>query len=226
MSAARESVLGRIRGALADVAAEEPVRWDGPGSPGSADAYRRGPADGAADDTAIRELFLRHVADYRAEVVRCGGDEDVAREVMAACRRHGARRILRPAGIDPAWLSADLTWVVDTPEDPLSVAELDGADGVITGARVAIAETGTVGLDHGPDQGRRALTLVPDLHLCVLRSVQIVASVPEGLSQLAGAAAEGRPITLVSGPSATSDIELERVEGVHGPRRLVVLVRD
>lgn len=226
MSQARESILRRIRGALADVPADEPLSWEGSGPPGSVDAYRRGPAEGTADSAAILELFVAHVVDYRAELVRCSGDQEVAREVLKACRRHGARRILRPPGIDPAWLSSDLTWVVDTVEDPLAVAELDDADGVLSGARVGIAETGTVGLDHGPDQGRRALTLVPDLHLCVLRSDQVVATVPEGLEHLRAAAAAGRPITLVSGPSATSDIELERVEGVHGPRRLVVLLRD
>ncbi|MGI8506467.1 MAG: LutC/YkgG family protein [Solirubrobacteraceae bacterium] len=222
MSQTREAILGRIREALRDVSADEPRRWNGPGGPGAADAYRRGPAVGVA----VLEMFVEHTSDYRAELVRCPGDESVAREVAQACRRHGARRILAPTGIPPAWLSPTLTWVTDAVETPLSIAALDAADGVLSGACVAIAETGTIALDHRADQGRRALTLVPDLHLCVVRCEQVVATVPEALDLLRPATAEGRPITLISGPSATSDIELERVEGVHGPRRLVVLLRE
>jgi len=222
VSQAREAILSRIRAALTDVPAEEPLRWEGPGDAGDADAYRRAAEKGAT----ILEMFVTHVADYRAEVVRCASDDDVAREVVQACGRHGARRILVPPAIPEGWLSTELTWVTDGAMRPLTIAELDGADAVLSGACVGIAESGTIGLDHGPDQGRRALTLVPDLHLCVLRRDQVVATVPEGLSRLREATAVGRPITLVSGPSATSDIELERVEGVHGPRRLVVLVRD
>jgi L-lactate dehydrogenase complex protein LldG len=102
--------------------------------------------------------------------------------------------------------------------------ELDGVDGVLTGCALAIAETGTIVLDSGPRSGRRAITLVPDYHACVVEAADIVASVPDAVAELADAAAEGRPITLVSGPSATSDIELDRVEGVHGPRTLDVFV--
>ncbi len=222
MSEAREVILGRIRKALSDVPADEPLQWEGPGDAGTADAYRRGPAPGVS----TLERFVEHVADYRAEVVRCAGDGGVTQGIAQACRRHGARRILVPPAIPQGWLSTDLTWITDAAEDPLAVWELDAADGVLSGARVGIAETGTIALDHCPDQGRRALTLVPDLHLCVLRCDQIVATVPEGLDRLRTAAAGGQPITLVSGPSATSDIELERVEGVHGPRRLVVLLRE
>jgi L-lactate dehydrogenase complex protein LldG len=112
--------------------------------------------------------------------------------------------------------------VVDDP--PLSPRQLDGLDGVLTGCALGIAETGTIVLDGGARSGRRALTLVPDYHLCIVEAATIVAGVPDGVAALAAAAAEGRPITLVSGPSATSDIELDRVEGVHGPRTLDVLV--
>lgn len=222
MSQAREVILSRIRAALSDVPAGEPLQWEGPEGPGAADAYRGCPAP----RVATLELFLERVADYRAEVVRCQGDGGVAEEVAQACRRHGARRMLMASGVPPAWLSPELEWITGAAENPLSLSELDGADGVLSGARLGIAETGTIALDHGPDQGRRALTLVPDLHLCVLHCDQIVATVPEGLDRLRTAAVAGQPITLVSGPSATSDIELERVEGVHGPRRLVVLVRE
>jgi L-lactate dehydrogenase complex protein LldG len=106
----------------------------------------------------------------------------------------------------------------------LTATELDGLDGVLTGCALAIAETGTVALDGSPACGRRALTLVPDHHICIVRASQVVGGVPDGVAGLARAAASGEPITLISGPSATSDIELSRVEGVHGPRHLVVFV--
>ena len=124
----------------------------------------------------------------------------------------------RPASRD-AWLVADgVERVSDTP--PLPSAELDGIDAVITGCAIAIAETGTIVLDGGPDQGRRALTLIPDHHLCVVRAGQVVDDVPAAVAALD----PRRPLTWISGPSATSDIELRRVEGVHGPRHLYVLI--
>ncbi len=210
----RRAVLARVRAALATVPAGEAVRWEGPGPAGAPDAYRGGRAPGDLEPT---ELLAARVADYRAEVVRC---TDVPAAVAAALERHGARRVVLPDGFEEAWAAGDAEWV----REPLSTHELDAVDGVLTGAAVAIAETGTIALDHGPGQGRRALTLVPDLHVCVVLADQIVASVPEGLRRLRAAVDAGRPVTLVSGPSATSDIELERVEGVHGPRRLVVLI--
>jgi L-lactate dehydrogenase complex protein LldG len=117
---------------------------------------------------------------------------------------------------------AGVELVVDEPA--LSAQALDQLDGVLTGCALAIAETGTIVLDGGERSGRRALTLVPDWHVCVVEADAVVAGVPDAVATLAGAAAEGRPITLVSGPSATSDIELDRVEGVHGPRNLDVIV--
>jgi L-lactate dehydrogenase complex protein LldG len=109
-------------------------------------------------------------------------------------------------------------------DDALSPRQLDELDGALTTCAAACAVTGTIALDGGPGQGRRALTLLPDLHVCVVREAQIVETVPELVRRLESAATEGRPLVLVSGPSATSDIELQRVEGVHGPRRLVVIV--
>jgi L-lactate dehydrogenase complex protein LldG len=129
--------------------------------------------------------------------------------------------MVTPTGIPGAWLAgASVEVVVDVP--PLTHAELDAVDGVITGCAVAIAETGTIVLDGGPDQGRRAISLLPDLHVCVVQASQIVGSVPEALERLD----PRRPQTWISGPSATSDIELQRVEGVHGPRNLQVVVVD
>jgi len=142
---------------------------------------------------------------------------DVAAQVTAALRRRAASRVMVPPGFPVEWEpEADL--LRDDP--PLTTEELDLVDGVITGCAVAIAETGTVVLDHGAGQGRRALTLVPDYHLVIVRAQQVVALVPDGIAALDPA----RPQTWISGPSATSDIELRRVEGVHGPRTLDVLL--
>jgi L-lactate dehydrogenase complex protein LldG len=165
----------------------------------------------------VVELFCERVADYRATVHRA---RDVAPAVRAACDAHGASRLACAPG---AALEVDgLDLVPDDP--PLPIRELDGLDGVLTGCALAIAETGTIVLDGAPASGRRALTLVPDLHVCVVRADQVVADVPGATAALAPAARAGRPITLISGPSATSDIELQRVEGVHGPRKLDVVV--
>jgi L-lactate dehydrogenase complex protein LldG len=209
---AREEVLGRIRAATRDVPPGEAERWEGPVR------YRRSLE---LDRDAIVSLFAERVADYRAEVVRCGED-DVAPALSAAAARHGARSLVAPADLPAGWLDGGFEVTGDDP--PLDVHALDRSDGVVTGSALGIAETGTVVLDGGAGQGRRALTLVPDLHLCVVRATDVVGTVPEAFDRLAEAARAGRPITLVSGPSATSDIELDRVEGVHGPRRLVVVV--
>lgn len=134
-------------------------------------------------------------------------------------------RVVAPSGLDDGWLAglpASAEVVRDSREHPLTAAQLDAMDAVVTAARVAISETGTIVLDGAPDQGRRAISLVPDVHLCVVRADQVTQTVPEAV-RLLGAHAE-RPLTWVSGPSATSDIELDRVEGVHGPRTLHVLL--
>ena len=199
---ARAEVLGRIRSALgtAPVVPEVPRGYAAAGS--------------AAADA---DLFCERVADYRATVHRVAAGE-LAGALAEACERLGVRRLGTTLDVEPA--GAEL--VRDDP--PLPVAELDRLDAVLTGAALGIAETGTIALDGGPASGRRALTLVPDVHLCVVEAAQVVAGVPDAVAALAAAAAEGRPVTLVSGPSATSDIELDRVEGVHGPRTLEVFV--
>ncbi len=141
--------------------------------------------------------------------------------MAAVLARHAVERLAVPRGVPEHWLVAStVARVGDDP--PLAHRELDGVDGTITGCAVAIAETGTVVLDGGPDQGRRALSLLPDLHVCVVLASQVAGSVPEALARLTPTA----PLTWISGPSATSDIELQRVEGVHGPRRLEVIVVD
>ncbi len=160
------------------------------------------------------------MAEERATVKRVNGDE-LAGALTAACAQREAGRIAVPAQAPP-WTVEGVELVRDDP--PLSPRQLDELDGVLSGCALAIAETGTIVLDGAGACGRRALTLVPDYHLCVVRAQDIVPSVPDCVSALGRVAAEGRPITLISGPSATVDIELVRVEGVHGPRTLDVFV--
>jgi L-lactate dehydrogenase complex protein LldG len=206
VSAARDEVLARIRAALGSevTVPEVPRAYRGAGAPADADVVDR---------------FCERVADYRATVKRLPAAELTA-EVERLCGERGASRIAVPPGGPPTLRGVEV--VVDDP--PLSAAALDALDGVLTGCALAIAETGTIVLDAGERSGRRALTLVPDWHICVVEAAAVVAGVPDAVAALAPAAAEGRPITFVSGPSATSDIELDRVEGVHGPRTLDVLV--
>jgi L-lactate dehydrogenase complex protein LldG len=191
---ARDEILGRVRSALASA----------PAPPAVPRGYRH-PFEGS-----VLELFVERVEDYRAVVTRCAPE---AVEDRVAAILNGALTVVPP----------DLPWQVpgSSVEEGQTALELDGFDAVVTAAAVGIAVTGTVVLDHGPGQGRRALSLVPDLHVCVVRAEQVVAGVPEAITRLDAI----RPQTWISGPSATSDIELNRVEGVHGPRTLhVVLV--
>jgi L-lactate dehydrogenase complex protein LldG len=206
MSLAREEILARLRYALVDVPADE--------RPDDVEVQREYQFF-TDDDT---EVFVDRLVDYRA-LVRWSDPAGLPTMLATALAERGARRIVAPAGLPPEWLAgADIEIVADDP--PLDVRALDELDGVVTGCAVAVAATGTIILDGGPDQGRRALTLVPDYHLCVVRADQVVGAVPEALARLDGT----RPITMVSGPSATSDIELNRVEGVHGPRTLEVIL--
>jgi L-lactate dehydrogenase complex protein LldG len=207
---ARAEVLGRIRAALgpSPEAVEVPRRYRGAG--------RAGPP-GAPD---VVDRFCARVQEYSATVRRVSRDE-LGGAIAAACRERGTARLAVPAG----GLGADIEGVELVEDDPpLAPRALDAIDGVLTGCALAIAETGTIALDGGPRSGRRALTLVPDHHICLVEAADVVAGVPDGVQRLGEAARAGRPITLVSGPSATSDIELDRVEGVHGPRKLDVLV--
>jgi L-lactate dehydrogenase complex protein LldG len=214
VTAARDEILMRIRAA------------NGPAVPGTeVDAayaaiprgYRRAHHDPAASD--IVALFAERAADYRAVVERVS-PEDVPTAIARAIARP-AFTLLVPDGLSEEWLTElpeSVTIVRDDPPRP--PRELDAIDGVVTGCAVAIAETGTIILDHGSAQGRRALTLVPDFHLVVVRADQIAPDIADAIARLDPV----RPHTLISGPSATSDIELIRVEGVHGPRNLHVLI--
>jgi L-lactate dehydrogenase complex protein LldG len=211
---ARDEVLARIRSALGDHPPVDAVPR----------AYRRG---GRADDEDLLDLLEERLTDYRAEVRRAA-PFSIARAVAQAVTDGLSRapdrtrterpRIVAPPALPAAWI-ADIDGDVVT-DDALPVHDLDRCHGVVTAAAVAIAETGTIVLDGSPDQGRRAITLVPDLHVCVVSADKVVAGVPQGLARLDPT----RPLTWISGPSATSDIELDRVEGVHGPRTLEVVL--
>jgi L-lactate dehydrogenase complex protein LldG len=216
----RELILARVRSAITDVPAGEAAAWSVVDDGDASAAYAR---DRRPHQGELTRLFTERCASYNATVTRCGpGSGELRGAVEAACRRHDAVRLVVPPGLDRELGPEGASLWVDEP--PLELAELDSCDGVLTGCALAIAETGTIVLDAGADQGRRALTLVPDLHICVVLSPQIVAGLPEAFKRLESAVRRGRPLTFISGPSATSDIELERVEGVHGPRRLEVIV--
>ncbi|MGW2770848.1 LutC/YkgG family protein [Streptomyces sp. NPDC001275] len=204
---ARETVLGRVRDALA--LAPQPtvtVPRD----------YRRGRS---LPDEERLDLFVDRLLDYKARVRTCTAAETGATlsDLLAGL---GARRVGVPAGFDASWLTG---WdgVVEEDSAHVPAPELERLEAVVTHSTVSCAETGTIFLDGSPGQGRRALSLVPDVHLCVVDLSSVAVGVPEALARLV----PGRPTTLISGPSATSDIELERVEGVHGPRTLTVVIR-
>jgi L-lactate dehydrogenase complex protein LldG len=210
---AREEVLARI--AAAHQAAPPPNL---PYERISRD-YRT-TSDSSAE--ALTELLIDRLVDYRALVRQCAAD-DLAGTIADALVDRGAHTVVVPSGLDSSWTTGFSGSILT---DGLlahyqrTVSELDGVDGVITGCAVAIAETGTLILDGSPGQGRRVLTLIPDYHLCVVFPDQIVADVPQALARLEPT----QPLTMISGPSATSDIELNRVEGVHGPRTLEVII--
>jgi L-lactate dehydrogenase complex protein LldG len=207
---AREEILGRIRAALKD----------NPEVPQIPREYRK---SSGLDEAELIELLVDRLIDYKAQVCVVEAAQVPARiaELLAS-----AHSYVVPTGLDNGWL-AKLDNIpgagrgrFDSDSTPLTVAELDGIDAVVTGSAVAVAETGTIILDGSPDQGRRVISLVPDHHICVVKATDIAGILPEALRRIDGT----RPLTMISGPSATSDIELERVEGVHGPRRLDVII--
>ncbi|HEX4792068.1 MAG TPA: lactate utilization protein [Actinospica sp.] len=202
---ARDEILGRVRRALE-------------GAPASAPEISRDYLDAHTDEDLI-DLLADNLTDYRAHVHRVG---DVAEmpALVAGLLDGPHPRLVVPEGVPSRWLPEKGIEVLDD-RGPLTPAELDAADAVLTSCALAIAETGTIVLDAGSGQGRRVLTLIPDHHICVVPSAgHVVASLPRALGRLD----PSRPLTWIAGPSATSDIELDRVEGVHGPRRLDVIL--
>lgn len=223
---ARDEILARVRSAVADVTTEPAT----PAPPGGLGAGTRpavdvgGSGSGSGSGSGRLPLFVERVADYRATVLHARPGE-VGAVVAAALHDAGCRSVVVPTGLDDTWLEGlggDVS-VLSEAQAPSHV-ELDGVDAVVTGATVGVALTGTIVLDHSPGQGRRELTLVPDTHVCVVHDDDVVHDVPDAVARLRPDLAGARPLTWISGPSATSDIELQRVEGVHGPRTLVVVL--
>jgi L-lactate dehydrogenase complex protein LldG len=207
VTSARETILRRIRDTQGGQ--EAPITR----------TYRR---SGTLDTVTRVALFIERARDYGAHVHHVR-PIDLKDAVSEACAIHGGARVVAPTGVPDEWRPPHLPFVEDNTD--WSARDLDALDGVVTGCTIGIAETGTIILTAGPREGRRALTLIPDLHICVVESSQIVELVPEAIRRTSEVVrATRRPVTLISGPSATSDIELSRVEGVHGPRTLVVLV--
>ncbi|NNU26933.1 LutC/YkgG family protein [Isoptericola sediminis] len=228
---AREDVLRRIRAALGQPGAGTTPAGHVGTAPAAVDVPRqyRTAGDDAPRSQAVVEQLVDRLEDYRAHVHRVTAGElpaVVARRVGDLAPASGdAPSVAVPPGLEPAWLDALPSYIVvhrDSPDAPMTAHDLDKVSAVLTAARVACSETGTIVLDAEADQGRRAISLVPDVHLCVVRTDQVVQTVPEMVRRLAKH--PERPQTWISGPSATSDIELDRVEGVHGPRTLHVLL--
>ncbi len=211
---AREVILHRIHAALRDVPAEEQLD-----DVVVARDYRHSGTDAHEE---VVERFVERVTEYKVTVQRVE-ESSLPEAIATACTARGIRRLVIPADLPEDWLPTNVELLRD--HNTLTYEQLDASDGVLTGCALGIAQTGTIVLDDGARQGRRVITLVPDYHLCVVYEDQVVDLVPEAIAGLRDAVLHHRrPITFISGPSATSDIELNRVEGVHGPRTLDVLV--
>jgi L-lactate dehydrogenase complex protein LldG len=213
---AKEEVLRRIRGALRDVPRSEQAE--------DVSIRREYRTVSEAPHDQIVAQFAERVIEYRATVHHITSSELPA-AIDQSCKRRHVRHLAVPDDVLEEWLPGTIEILRDARSAPLSNDQLDRSDGALTGCALGIAQTGTIILDGGPTQGRRALSLLPDCHLCVVFERQIVGLVPEAIARMGDSVRQaGRPITLISGPSATSDIELNRVEGVHGPRTLEVLL--
>jgi L-lactate dehydrogenase complex protein LldG len=216
MATAKETILWRIRHATRDVPEAE--------RPDDVTVVRGYRTQDEAAREEIVAIFAERTAEYDAKVRRVARD-DLARAIVEALKRRGVKSLVVPPYLPKNWIPVGTETLRDASHSRLTKEQLDESDGVLTGCALGIAQTGTIVLDAGRAQGRRALTLLPDYHLCVVREEQIVGLVPEAIAKLeATVKAEGRAVTFISGPSATSDIELNRVEGVHGPRTLEVLI--
>lgn len=213
-NSARETILRRIRMALSDVSSTE--------QPEDVNVERGYQHRGNAPREEVVARFIERITDYKVTVQRVE-QPLIQQSIAMACVARGIQRLVIPSDLPENWFPTNVELLKDN--GPLWYEQLDSSDGVLTGCALGIAQTGTIVLDCGRYQGRRVLTLLPDYHLCVIFEDQIVELVPEAISQLHDVVLrERRPITFISGPSATSDIELSRVEGVHGPRTLHVLV--
>lgn len=210
MNGSRAEILERIRHAIGERAASRAADYST-----IPRAYR---AEGALDEAGRLALFVERLEHYQVAVHHCTRQE-IATTVAQALTAHDKHRLVRPHDLDAEWLPAGFEFV---PDFELTYNDLDGSDGVLTGCTLGIALTGSLVLCHGRGEGRRALTLVPDYHLCVVYADRIVETVPEAMRRLH----EIRPrlVTTIAGPSATADIEMTRIRGVHGPRTLDVIL--
>ncbi len=215
MSDAKQVMLERTRNAIRDVPESERLE----------DVLVNRSYRLSTGVTNLLELTAERIAEYRAWVEIVSADT-LASSIQISLERQGIKRLIVPHDLPEDWKPKGIELLEESTR-LLEHSELERADGVLTGCTLAIAETGTLVLDHARGQGRRALTLIPDVHLCVLLESQIVDNLPTAMKKLEPSIRAGRPLTFISGPSATSDIELSRVEGVHGPRTLeVLMVRD
>lgn len=216
MSKAKETILQHVRSALENVPENE--------SPADVSVPRDYRQKGNSSRDELVSLFIDRLSEYKATVHKVS-ETELPDIITKSCHREKVKELVVPAGFPSQWLPDSLAPMYDDPQSPLTHQQLDDSDGVITTCALAVAETGSIILDAGPGQGRRVLSLLPDYHLCIVRVAQIVELVPEGFAHFEERVKnEGPPITFISGPSATSDIELSRVEGVHGPRKLEVLI--
>lgn len=216
MSGAKDVILSRTRHALRDVPRDE-----NPEDVAIERGYRKEDEDSREQ---IVDRFAEYVAEYKATVHRVE-EAGLPKAIKEALERHEVEKLVVPSDVPEGWLPDDIELLKESSDDHVTNEELDAGDGVLTGCALGISQTGTIVLDAGEMQGRRILTLLPDYHLCVVKEEQVVGLMPEAIEKLGDAVkSEGHAITFISGPSATSDIELERVEGVHGPRTLEVLI--
>ena len=215
MNASKEVILTKIRLALKDVPQDESM---------DESSINRSYRTAVSTREENLWLFAERVGDYKAEVTKISKDQ-LAGTIKEHLERQNVKKLVVPGDISDDWLPDDIELLRDDAKSPLSYTQIDGSDGVLTGCSLAVAQTGTIVLDSGKGQGRRVLTLLPNYHLCVVFEEQIVGIVPEAFEKLnEKMKTEGPPVTFISGPSATSDIELNRVEGVHGPRQLDVII--
>lgn len=210
MSTAREEILAAIRRALPEAPSARQAEY--------AAISRSYPISGPLGEAARLNLFAERLLDYNATVYRCGQDE-IPVSIARALSARGGKGLVIPRGFPRKWLPEGFLFTLD---DNLSYEELDRSGGALTGCALAIAQTGTIVLRHSEADGRRALTLIPDYHVCVVRAGQVVETVVEGMRAIAQFGPD--PVTTISGPSATADIEMTRVKGVHGPRTLDVIL--